>query len=363
MIFRQLLDTKSATFSYLLADEGTREAVLLDSVFEQHARDAALLLELGLRLIYTLETHVHADHVTGAWLMKERFGSRIAVSVNAHAKGADLLVAEGDIVRFGNRSLHVLSTPGHTNGCVTYVLDDRSMAFTGDALLIRGAGRTDFQEGDARTLYRSVREKIFSLPDETLLYPAHDYAGRLCTSVWEERRYNPRLGGERSEGDFVGFMDNLGLPVPKQMDVAIPANLESGKPASAQAPHTEAAWAPVVRTYAGVPEVDAHWVAEHAHAIQIVDVREPSEFAGELGHIPEATLVPLASLRATAAAFQKEKPVVVVCRSGGRSSQAALMLEQQGFTKVANLSGGMIRWRDAGFPVTTSPDVPAHETD
>src|SRR6266700_4532947 len=230
MIFRQLFDARSSSFTYLLADPATREAVLIDAVYEQFARDAALVEELGLTLRYTLETHVHADHVTGAGLFRRRCGSRIVVSGRAGTRGHDLLVDEGDRVELGARALQVRATPGHTSGCVTYVLDDHSMAFTGDALLIRGAGRTDFQDGDPRVLFESVRDRIFTLPERTMLYPAHDYAGRTCTTVAEEKAYNPRLGGTRSEGDFVGFMNSLALPVPQRMAVAVSANLTCGEP-------------------------------------------------------------------------------------------------------------------------------------
>jgi glyoxylase-like metal-dependent hydrolase (beta-lactamase superfamily II) len=163
LVFRQLFDPTSSTYTYLLGDRASGQAVLIDPVFEQVRRDAALLGELGLKLVATLETHVHADHVTGARLLKNRIGSQIAAA--SGATGADRLLQDGDRVIFGKRSLEVRATPGHTNGCVTYVLDDESMAFTGDCVLIRGSGRTDFQQGNARELYRSVRSRIFSLPE------------------------------------------------------------------------------------------------------------------------------------------------------------------------------------------------------
>ena len=154
LIFRQLFDQQSSTYTYLLADPGSHEAVLIDPVFDQARRDRALIKELGLKLLWTLETHVHADHVTGAWLHRQRLGSRIAISAASGAEGADRTLAQGDRIEFGRRSLEARATPGHTNGCMTYVLDDRSMAFTGDAVLIRGCGRTDFQQGSAHALYR-----------------------------------------------------------------------------------------------------------------------------------------------------------------------------------------------------------------
>lgn len=350
-IFRQLFDARSSTWTYLLADGATREAVLIDPVYEQLTRDAALIDELGLTLRFTLETHVHADHVTAAWLLEERFGSKIVVSEAGGAEGADVRVKDGDVVRFGGETLTVLATPGHTNGCVTYVTADRTMAFTGDALLVRGAGRTDFQQGDARRLYRSVHEKIFALPDDCLLYPGHDYQGRTASSVREEKEHNPRLGGERSEDDFVGYMQNLGLPHPKQIDVAVPANMRCGRPAGdAPIALERPAWGPVVRTFAGVPQISPEWLEEHLADAFVLDVREAPELIGELGAIPGAHHIPLAELRARAGELPKDEPIVAVCRSGGRSAQACAILEGAGFTRVANLAGGMIRWRSLGLP-------------
>ena len=354
MIFRQLFDPQSSTYTYLLADPGSREALLIDPVFEQARRDAALVDELGLKLAWTLETHVHADHVTGAWLLREKLGSRIAVSHNSQAEGADQYLDAQEKVFFGKRFLTARPTPGHTAGCTTYVLDDQSMAFTGDALLIRGCGRTDFQGGDARTLYRSVREQIFALPERCLLYPGHDYRGLTVTSVGEEKLYNPRLAESIGEGDFVGYMTHLGLPHPKQMDVAVPANMKCGRPAKTTTADPD--WAPLTYTFAGIWEVQPHWLEENGRATQIVDVREPDEFNGPLGHVPGATLIPLGTLSGKAESLPKSKPLVMVCRSGARSAQATLMLGKAGFDKVANLSGGMLRWRAQRFAVEGGTD-------
>ncbi|MFB3077787.1 MAG: MBL fold metallo-hydrolase, partial [Lysobacterales bacterium] len=183
LIFRQLFDPQSSTYTYLLGDDESHQAVLIDPVFEQVRREAALIEELGRELLYTLDTHVHADHVTGAWLFKERLGSQILIGKQSGAEGADRYVEHGDRIVFGKRYLEVRATPGHTAACMTYVLDDESRAFTGDALLIRGAGRTDFQQGDPGRLYRSVHCQIFTLPASCLLYPGHDYRGLTVTSV------------------------------------------------------------------------------------------------------------------------------------------------------------------------------------
>jgi glyoxylase-like metal-dependent hydrolase (beta-lactamase superfamily II)/rhodanese-related sulfurtransferase len=358
MIFRQLFDPQSSTYTYLLADAASREALLIDPVFEQARRDAALVEELGLKLACTLETHVHADHITGAWMLKDRLGSRIAISRASGAQGADHYLEPHEAVRFGGMQLEARPTPGHTNGCVTYVLGDRSMAFTGDALLIRGCGRTDFQDGDPRTLFRSVREQIFSLPDDCLLYPAHDYRGLTVTSVGEEKLYNPRLAESIGEGDFVGYMTHLGLPHPKQMQIAVPANLKCGRPekTSGEDPVIYPNWAPLTYTFAGIWEVQPHWLEEHLREVQILDVREPDEFNGPLGHVPGAVLLPLSALSKKIDEVGREKPIVTVCRSGARSAQATVVLAKAGFEKVANLSGGMLRWRAQRFPVDGGTD-------
>ncbi|MEE8308008.1 MAG: rhodanese-like domain-containing protein [Gammaproteobacteria bacterium] len=345
MIFRQLMDPQSSTYTYLVADEASRQAILIDTVFEQVSRDAALLAELGLNLKYTVDTHVHADHVTGAWLHRARSGSQIGVAEASGAKGADVYVGHGDKIEFGSRCLSVRATPGHTNGCVTYVLDDETCAFTGDALLIRGAGRTDFQEGDAATLYRSVHLQLFTLPHACRLYPGHDYRGLTVTSVDEEKRHNPRLGGERCESDFVGYMDNLNLPHPKQIDAAVPANRRCGEPADGLVPQDSPGWAPLSLTFAGIWEIDPRWLEEHLDDVQVLDVRESDEFEGPLGHIPGATHIPLGTLTAQLDTLNSGAPVVGVCRAGGRSAQATVILAKAGFSKLANLGGGMLRWR------------------
>ncbi|MBM4385081.1 MAG: MBL fold metallo-hydrolase [Deltaproteobacteria bacterium] len=228
MIFRQLFDPETSTYTYLLADETTREAVLIDPVREHSERDATLVRELGLALRFTLETHVHADHITGADALREKLGSRAGVGAAAGVGCADLALADGAAVRVGGLELRAIATPGHTSGCTTYTCAAAGMAFTGDALLIRGCGRTDFQQGDARTLFRSVRERILTLPDATLLYPGHDYRGRTVTTVAEEKRWNPRLGLARSEDDFVAIMAALKLDYPRRMDESVPANLRCG---------------------------------------------------------------------------------------------------------------------------------------
>jgi sulfur dioxygenase len=358
MIFRQLFDPETSTYTYLLADKETREAVLIDPVREQYQRDEQLLHELGLKLVYTLETHIHADHVTSSSLFRAHHGSRSAVSKAGGASCASVLVEDGDAIRFGKHALEVKATPGHTDGCVTYVLDDLSRAFTGDTLLIRGCGRTDFQQGDARRLYRSVQDKIFSLPDDTLIYPGHDYKGRTVTSVREEKAFNPRLGGGRTVEEFVNIMDNLNLSYPRKIDVAVPANLQCGvMPGEAIEPAAPEVgeWAPIVRSPTGVPEVTVGWVAETLGQLRLIDVRGEDEFSGPLGHVAGSELVPLATLDKAAAAWDRKEKLVVICRSGGRSGRGARLLEDMGFESVVSMAGGMLAWNQAVESAAPTP--------
>ena len=354
LIFRQLFDPSSSTYTYLLGSSG--EALLIDPVFEQARRDAALIGELGLRLVMTLETHVHADHVTAAWLHRQRSGSRIALALAGKAEGADVCLQHGDSVSFGSRQLQVRATPGHTNGCLSYVLDDESKAFTGDCLLIRGSGRTDFQQGDAHAMFQSVHTQLLTLPADCLLYPGHDYRGLTVTTVAEERRFNPRLGGDISESDFVGYMQNLKLPHPKQIDEAVPANLRCGEPQDGTLTDQQQDWATLVYTFAGIWEITPQALEEVVDHLQLIDVREDTEFTGPLGHIRGAKLLPLGELEARLDQLDPDQPIVTVCRSGARSAQATVLLQKAGFTRVANLAGGMLHWRGNGHPVEGGSD-------
>ena len=230
MIFRQLFETQSSTYSYLLGCRESGAGVLIDPVIDTVERDLGLVAELGLTLQLTLDTHVHADHVTAAGRLRSLTGCRIAFPTASGVQGADLSVDEGEPVEAGTIRLEPLYTPGHTDDHHCYFLDRPGCGclFTGDALLIDGCGRTDFQGGDAATLYRSIHSKIFTLPGETLVYPGHDYQHRHVSSVAQEQARNPRLGGGKTVEEFVAIMAGLNLPRPNQIDVAVPANRRCG---------------------------------------------------------------------------------------------------------------------------------------
>ncbi len=353
MIFRQLFDRDSCTYTYLLADEKTGEAILIDPVRELVERDEQILRELGLTLRYTLETHVHADHVTASGLLRQRMGSQSVVARVAGANCADILVSHGDKVVFGEHSLEVRRTPGHTDGCVAYVDHEGQRVFTGDTLLIRGCGRTDFQQGSPATLYKSVHEQLFSLPDHFAVYPGHDYKGRTSSTVGEEKRHNPRLGKNKTLEQFTEIMENLKLANPKKIDIAVPANQQCGLLPGETDPD-EDDWAPIDRV-GPIPEVTTAWVGANLGKFRVVDVRRFDEFVGPLGRVPDSVLVPLEQLESATADWDLHAPVVVVCRSGGRSGHAAVALEQRGFENVASMAGGMLAWNDLALPIESGP--------
>ncbi len=227
MWFRQLFDRETATYTYLVADGG--EAALVDPVLEQVERDMELLTELGLRLRYSLETHVHADHVTGTGRLRERTGCLGVVPAGATVDCADRFVQDGEELPLGNLTIRAIATLGHTDSHMAYLVNGHLL--TGDSLLIRGCGRTDFQSGDAGALYDAITQKLFALPDETWVYPGHDYRGFTVSTIGEEKRWNPRLAN-RSREEFIALMGALRLPDPAKMAMAVPANQECGRVAA-----------------------------------------------------------------------------------------------------------------------------------
>jgi len=226
MIFRQLFEPLSSTYTYLVGCEDTRLAVLIDPVVNSIERDLGALHGLGLTLAFTLDTHIHADHITAALHLKQRANSRIAAPAIDRLPCTDVGIVEGTPFQVGGLYIKPLHTPGHTSGHFAYVLDD--CVFTGDALLIEGCGRTDFQGGDAKALYRSVTEKLFTLPDDYLVYPGHDYQQRRVSSIGQERARNPRLGQNKTLCEFEQIMADLKLPYPKFIDHALPGNRQCG---------------------------------------------------------------------------------------------------------------------------------------
>jgi glyoxylase-like metal-dependent hydrolase (beta-lactamase superfamily II) len=337
MIFRQLFDAESSTYTYLLADEATREAALIDAVREQIPRDLAVLRELSLKLAYVFDTHVHADHITAAGALRAQTGAR-TVAGRKGASCADVQVGSGDVVRVGSIAISVLETPGHTDDSVTYRVDGR--LFTGDALMIRAAGRTDFQNGNAGQLYDSLTRVLFALPDETQVHPAHDYKGLTVSTIGEEKRWNARVAGRNRE-EFIKLMNGLNLPKPKKIDVAVPANRSCGLPGER-----------VVR------EIGLEALGSRQAAARLIDVRERDEFEGDLGHLECAELVPLATLKTASAHWNRDEPIYLVCRSGRRSADAAAELLELGFTNVVSVRGGMEAVNKAGMPVVRREQRP-----
>jgi glyoxylase-like metal-dependent hydrolase (beta-lactamase superfamily II)/rhodanese-related sulfurtransferase len=317
--------------------------VLIDPVTEQVERDVRLLREHGLALKYTLETHVHADHVTAAHALKEATGAQTAVCRDCNAQGYDRLLRDGDVILFGHEEILTIATPGHTPGSVSYLWRDR--VFTGDTLLIGGCGRTDFQNGSAEALWTSITEKLFALDEQILVYPAHDYKGRRVSSIGEEKRLNARVAGKTRE-EFLSIMNNLNLPMPARIQEAVPANLEggAGQPAVASA---------LAQPKVAVQSVSAKQLAEAlgAPGVHLLDVRTPGEF--EALRIAGAVNVALDTLEPAAllASMAPDDPVYVVCQTGTRSQFAAAELRAAGFRRVVHVDGGTNAWAVAGLPV------------
>lgn len=228
ILFKQMLDYETNTYTYIIADSNTKEAVIIDPVYEMATRDAKLIQELGLTVKYFLDTHVHADHITWSSELKEILGTwEIWVGENNKwITHNDLFLKDGEILTVWDIEITVLETAGHTGGCVSYLIDD--MVFTGDLIFVRGSGRTDFQSGSNENMYKNVHEKIYTLPDTTLIYPWHDYNGNMASTVGEEKLYNPRLKEKNSFEDFENIMKNLKLPYPKKLEASLPANMKCG---------------------------------------------------------------------------------------------------------------------------------------
>jgi sulfur dioxygenase len=346
MLIRQLFDADTGTYTYIVADTVSKTAALIDPVLGQEQRDTRVVRQLGMTLAWVIETHIHADHITAASVLRDKTGCQIIVPAVNAAPNADRTLQQGDIVRLGDRHLTALSTPGHTEGSMSYVLDDATAVFTGDALMIRSCGRTDFQGGSAETLYHSVHNQLYTLPDACIVHPGHDYTGQTASSIGEEKLYNRRIALHIDEAAFVRKMSALNLPPPRQLHIAVPANKQLG------ATGHPITW--VQRGGLGARQADVAWMLGAGADIRRIDVREVDEYTGPLGHVPDTELVPLATLADAAIGWKQDQPLLIICRSGKRSERGALVLEEMGFTHVACLEGGTMAFNkqaaDSGQP-------------
>lgn len=335
---RQLFDRDTFSYTYLLFDRQSREGVIIDAVREQFDRDLQLINELGIELLYAIETHAHADHITSAGMLRQNTGAKIVYSADAEIKGIDISLQDGDELPFGQYKIKALATPGHTSGCMSYYVP--GAVFTGDTLLIRGCGRTDFQQGDAARLYQNVTDKLFTLPDDTVVYPAHDYKGRTCSTIGEEKHWNPRLGGGQSLDRFTEIMNNLNLDMPKKINEAVPANVSVGVD-----------YNPRRYVHEDFSMNDLHTAWQHLKENElIVDNRTLEEYAE--GHVPGSRNIPFGEESDHAATLQQYDKVYIYCRSGRRAQTAYTNLALAGLSNVTCVSHtGMPNWIAAGYPV------------
>lgn len=342
IIFHQLFENESFTYTYIVGDQSTREVVLIDPVIETFERDLKYISEWGYTLKFVLDTHIHADHITSAGEMRKKLGVKTGVSARAGVSCADLQLKDGDIVQVGNVAIKVLETPGHTDTCLSFYTN--GMVFSGDALLIRGCGRTDFQQGSSERLYKSVKQNLFSLPDDTVVYPAHDYKGVQRSTIALEKKFNPRLRDGISLEQFVETMNSLQLPLPKKIHEAVPANLVCGRIKGIEGLN------PVYEE--GVPQVSSETLNlvlqnNQDAVVRLIDVRRYEEFNGELGHISGAELVTLGDdLERFLLENDRYQQIVFVCRSGARSGVATKQAQSMGYRNVVNLAGGMLAWNE-----------------
>ncbi len=337
LLFHQLFEPETSTYTYLIGDEISNEAVIIDPVLEMVERDLKLIAEVGYKLKYILDTHIHADHITAADEIRKRTQAKTAVSVDAEVPSVDIPLADGQVLFLGSLKIKIISTPGHTNTCISYLIEN--MIFTGDALLVRGCGRTDFQQGSSDKLYDSVHGKLYALPDSTIVYPGHDYRGHTSSTIGQEKKYNPRLSLTKSKTDFNAIMAELKLANPKKIHEAVPANLASG---SLQEART---FSPEIVN--GVPSISCESVFSKINQIKIIDVRRSEEFMGELGHIPGALLISLGpSLTRYLENSDRSDEIVFVCRSGARSHTATAESVVLGYKFTSNMAGGMLAWND-----------------
>lgn len=343
MIFRQLFDSVSGTYSYLMASRHGGEALIIDPVLEKVDRYLQLVDELDLKLVKAVDTHIHADHITGLGALRDRTHCITVMGENAKVDVVSMRVTEGDKLTIEGLALDVLYTPGHTDDSYSFLMHDR--VFTGDTLLIRGTGRTDFQNGSARAQYESLFGKLLKLPEETLVFPAHDYKGDTVSTIGEEKRYNPRLQ-VKSVDEYVDLMSKLNLPNPKMMDVAVPANMRQGL---AQDEIARKGWA--------VTAAQAKGLLGQGN-IALVDLRERSEREKQ-GTIPGSLHAPYPDLQANIRsggvlhelACATGKRIVFYCAFGERSAMAVQAAQDAGITSACHIHGGLAAWREANGPL------------
>jgi len=347
MIFRQLFDSVSSTYTYLIASRHGGEALIIDPVLEKVDRYLQLVRELDLKLVKAIDTHLHADHVSGTAALRDRTHCITVMGEQTHADVVSMRVTEGDRIDIEGLSLDVLYTPGHTDDSYSFLMEDR--VFTGDTLLIRGTGRTDFQNGDARAQYDSIFGKLFKLPSEMLVYPAHDYKGDTVSTIGEEKRFNPRLQ-VGSVDEYIDLMNNLKLANPKMMDVAVPANMHVGL-------HQDE----IARKGWAVSAAEAVSLRGRSD-VAIVDLRERIERERH-GTIPGALHAPYTVLQENISeggmlhelAVATGKRIVFYCAFGERSAMAVQAAQDAGLTTACHIQGGIDAWKKANGPLSRSP--------
>jgi sulfur dioxygenase len=344
MLFRQLFDSVSGTYTYLIASRRGGEALIIDPVIERVDRYLQLVNELDLRLVKAVDTHVHADHITGLGALRDRTHCITVMGEQAKVDVVSMRLAEGDKLTIEGLALDVLYTPGHTDDSYSFLMRDR--VFTGDTLLIRGTGRTDFQNGDPRTQYDSIFNKLLKLPDETMVFPAHDYKGETVSTIGEEKAFNPRLQVKSVE-QYAELMNNLNLPNPKMMDVAVPANLRVG---FAQEAIAQRGWA--------LSAADAMALVARPD-VALIDLREKTE-REKHGMIPGSLHAPYPDLAVNVRpggmlnelARATGKRIVFYCAFGERSAMAVQAAQDAGLTSACHIQGGIDAWKKASGPLT-----------
>lgn len=338
MFFRQL--NRGACKTYLIACQHARKAALVDPLSENIERYIALLAYFGYRLQAVIDTHTHADFRSGCFEIAELTGAKVYKHRSAPQPNVDVHVGDGTVFAVGQIPIKVLHTPGHTPDSISLYFQDRVL--TGDTLLIHGTGRTDLAGGDAGAQYDSITEKLFTLPDETLVFPGHDYRGNTQSTIGEEKRENPRIAGKTRE-QYVELMSSLGLPLPDKIQEVLQINQTELD--------DDRVKFPTIAQLSEVRQLDPEEVAvllKRTHPPLLVDVREEEEYSGELGHIKNSLLIPLRELpnRVHDLHAHRDDLIIAVCRSGIRSTTAAAILTGLGFENVSNLQGGMLAWRE-----------------